>query len=314
VSRDAVTIPLAVADVAIRPCCLLFLDGTVGAGWHSLMPIWDELLRTRANQQVRYRSGAPMQWHLLPDDRVDVPALFDRVDAGAGCRRLELTVGEGANVVVFELTELLPVLGVERASHVRIRFPKQTAPLEIVRLAESAIRNVPLHWGSAGLAFFHVSGPRHIAYRQIAALAKRYWAVQIQDTSTLQWEALRGMPGVNWLTLIGNDFAMSQGMSLDAIESAAAALVRHGVHCRRGARGLALAAGNAPSPGDINMGDDLSGSACIAELLRPILLRDHIPLAGPFAQREALSAWLQRFEYPENWLAFDILRASGPAT
>jgi hypothetical protein len=86
-----------------------------------------------------------------------------------------------------------------------------------VRFAEWAIQNLPLYWGSAGLAFEHVGGPRHIAYSRIAAMAKRYWGVQIQDMSTLQWDALRGMPGVNWLTLIGNEFATSPSWSARSI-------------------------------------------------------------------------------------------------
>jgi Protein of unknown function (DUF3396) len=303
---DPVTIAQAAAEVTMQPTCVLFLRGSIGIVWDAVRPIWNELQQMLPGQRLHCRSGAGGQWHQLPEAGTNADAVFAEAGVGAGCRRFEGSLGDGADCVSLDLVELLPVLGMERASYLRLSFPEHTAPISIVRLAQSVIQHVPLHWGSAGMAFVHVSGPRHVAYRRIAALAKRYWGVQIQDMSTLQWDALRGMPGVNWLTLIGNDFASANGMSIDAIATAASGLARQGVYSRRATHGLAVAAGASASLGDVNVGDDLRSSALIAQLLRPLLLREHLPLDGPFAHREVLSAWLGRLEVPQNWLACDV--------
>jgi hypothetical protein len=259
---ESVVVPLATADVQMVPGCVLFLRGPIIAGADSIAPVWSELLHTAGHgRKVRYRRGARAEWILWADKQAEPCRLFDSAQADAGCRRIEFILGEGASAITFELTDLMPVLGEERASYIRVNFPVGTPPLGMVRLAESALRTVPLHWGSIGITFAHVSGPRHIAYKRIAALAKRHWGVQIQDLSTLQWDATRGMPGVNWLTLIGNEFASSKGLDTDAIASGASALAQQGVYCRRGSFGLALAAGPAPMLGDLNVGDDLSAYA-----------------------------------------------------
>jgi hypothetical protein len=297
----------AVAEVDVVSSCTVFLRGSVEPHWPLIVPIWTELLRVAGrDRQVRYRRGAQAEWHQLPGNLADAHAIFSRTDTGAGCRWLELAVGDDSDGAHLELVDLLPVLGEERASYVRIRFPRETQPVDIVQLAEWAIQHLPLSWGAAGLTFDHTSGPRFTAYRQIAVLAKRNWGVQIQDMSALQWDALRGIPSVNWLTLIGNEFATSKGLRVEALSADAAQVVQRGVYHRVGTYGMALAAGPKPMLGDINIGEDISVYARVAELIRPLLLTEHTPLAGPFGRPDVLSAWLGRFGNPQRWLDCDI--------
>ena len=44
----------------------------------------------------------------------------------------------------------------------------------------------------------------------------------------------------------------------------------------------------------------------VDELLRPLMLTEHTPLWGPFANPKVLSAWLRRFETPREWLECNI--------
>jgi Protein of unknown function (DUF3396) len=297
----------AVAEVDVVLSCAVFIRGSLEPHWPSIVSMWTELLDISGRSQlVRYRRGAQAQWNRLSVEPAGAHAVLDRVDTGAGCRWLELAVGDDSDDLRMKSVDLLPVNGEERASHVYVQFPPQAVPTDVIRLAEWSIRNLPLLWGSAGLSFFHINGPRFIAYRRIAAMAKRNWCVQIQDMSTLQWDALHGMPSVNWLTLVGNEFAESKGFGVGAIAAKAAELVNEGVFHRQGAHGLALAAGRQPLLGDINIGEDVSAYARVAELVKPLRLQEHTPLAGPFARPEVMNAWLQRFENPQAWLSCDI--------
>jgi hypothetical protein len=194
----------------------------------------------------------------------------------------------------------------ERASHLHVLFPDDTAPATVAALGEWTINRIPLWWGSAGLVFQHTTGTLFTAHKQMAALAKRYWGVQIQDMTALQWDALHGMPGVNWLTLIGKDFAESRGMNIEGIVSEVAKLAGDGVYHRVGAHGVALAAGPKPLRGDINTSEDIGAYLSVARLIQPLLLTHHTPLSGPFAASEVLDAWLGRFSDPQSWLDCDI--------
>jgi hypothetical protein len=154
--------------------------------------------------------------------------------------------------------------------------------------------------------FHHTQGTMFTAHKHMAALAKRYWGVQIQDMTALQWDGFRGLPGINWLTLIGNEFAAAKEISLDALVGAAGQLKSEGVFLRRGTHAIVIAAGSKPLQGDINVGEEMARYVRVDELLRPLLLTEHTPLWGPFAKPRVLSAWLRRFEAPREWLECDI--------
>jgi hypothetical protein len=295
----------AVATVEMVPSCAVFVRGSLEPHWATIGQMWRFLLRL-SPQPARYRRGASAQWKAMPEAQDEADALFDAIGTGVGCRWFEAAPDEGRDGLRLEITDLMPVGSNQRASEIRVRFPKDITPAQIVRFAEWAIQNLPLWWGTAGLVFEHLSGPRLIAYKRIAALAKRHWGIQILDRSTLQWDALEGMPGINWLTLVGNEFAKSAGMDVNRIMSEAAGLVSESVYHRKGAQGVVLAAGAQPIKGDINNGEDLIAYVRVAALLEPLLLAQHTSLVGPFSMPDVLTAWLSRFSNPRSWLDSDI--------
>ena len=293
----------AVAVVNVVPSCVLLVRGSLLPHWASVAQLWRFLLRTSSGHPfTQHRRGATVLWHDIPQDRQEADALIDKVPLGGGCRWFEAASSDKHDALHLEVSDLAPVAGTERTSHIRLRFPKDVAPSHIVHFAEFAIQNLPLWWGSAGFAFEHVSGPRLIAYRRIAALAKRYWGVQIQDLSTLQWDASACMLDINWLTLVGDEFAKSAGVDIDKIIDKAAPWVGDGVYHRKGQQGVVIAAGAQPTTGDINIGKNLGARVRVATLLAPLLLGQPTLLAGPFAKQEILAAWRGRFGDPQNWL------------
>jgi hypothetical protein len=262
---------------------------------------------------TRYRLGSDTAWTTLPESspRSSFAELFEMRGPLLGRWGLELTEpgednGNQPTSIWLQFSDLAPVRGMERASHLRILFSNETSAATVAALGEWAVNRLPLWWGSAGFVFHHTTGTMFTAHTRMAALAKRYWVAQIQDMPSLQWDGLRGMPSVNWLSLIGEEFARSREMSLERVYADASSLKGEGVSHREGAYGVALAAGPVPLYGDINAGEAIDTYVSIARLIQPLLLTDHAPLFGPFAKPEVLAAWLGRFSAPRLWLECDI--------
>jgi hypothetical protein len=201
---------------------------------------------------------------------------------------------------------LPPVRDMERASHLRFVFDDPVSATELAALGDLVLQHLPVWWGAGGYAFEFTGGHPDIAGQRIAALAKRHWAAQVQHLSSLQWDALAGLPSVNWLVLLGPAFLAQAGLSIEALADAVEPRARSGVYARQGLHGLALAAGPRPLTGDINGQDDLAPYAELDRLLAPLRLATHRPMSGPLSRPEVLEAWLRRFEDPQGWLAADV--------
>ncbi len=307
------TVKPATTDLALRLGLLIFVRGPLRPHVDALEDLWvrlqSGLLRRRF---TRYRLGSDTAWTALPESsKSSFAEVFEMRSPLVGRWGLELAAdGDPGSIEqegpVLQLSDLAPVRGMERASHLRVLFPDETSIGTVAALGQWAINRLPFWWGAAGFVFHHTSGTMFTAHTRMAALAKRYWGVQIQDMGALQWDALRGMPGVNWLTLVGNEFARARDMSVEGLGDDEASLKTEGVFQRRGLHGVALAAGKTPLRGDINVGEDLDAYVRIGRRIQPLLLTEHTPLFGPFCRPEVMGAWLGRFSAPQAWLECDI--------
>ncbi|MET0348977.1 MAG: type VI immunity family protein [Rhizobacter sp.] len=298
------------ADVAVRPALTLFVRGPLGAHAAALDTLWARLRELPTGQRLQaYRLGTDTKWRTLGSAAVaPLSERFGLAAEAPGGWRLVVAEQPGsadpAAGARVEWASLPPVRGLARASHLRFVFDDTVSHAEIAALGDLALQHLPVWWGSGGHLFDFTGGSPHVAGKRIAALAKRHWAVQLQDLTALQWDALNGMPSVNWLTLLGPAFATQAGLDLDGLAVAAERLA--GVFVRRGPHGIALAAGPQPVTGDINTQDDLGPLAETARLLAPLVLPALRPLDGPLARPDVLTAWLRRFDDPQGWLAADI--------
>jgi hypothetical protein len=220
--------------------------------------------------------------------------------------RQELQFLGGKAGVEVEVASRPAALGLARANFIRCLLPARSEPSVLLALADRISRRLPVLWGACGLVFHHTAHARRTAHTRMAALAKRCWCIQIQDTTALQWDALAGMPSVNWLNIVGRRFAQARGLDLDETAGRAGALRDAGVFTRFDHGCLWLAAGARPVPGDINRGEDIGAYVRAAQLLELLLLKEHTPLAGPFARPEVLAAWLGRFSNPQAWLDCEV--------
>lgn len=308
------SIKRATTDAYIALGFSVFVRGPLRAHADAIEDLWARvrsgLLRRRF---VAYRLASEPSWRELPDPSkmkgfagtfgMNVPLVGHW---GVELRDDPKVSDTASGYTVVQFADLAPVRGMERLSHIRVFFGSETPVGILTTLGEWASAHLPLWWGSAGFVFHHSEGTMWVAHKRMAALAKRYWGVQIQDMTTLQWDGFHGMPGVNWLTLVGNEFAAARELSVDALVAQSSELESQGVFLRRGSHATAIAAGAKPLELDINIGADYSVYRRADELLRPLLLTEHTPLYGPFAKPKVLSAWMRRFESPRQWLECEI--------
>jgi hypothetical protein len=300
-------LPPARADVSRHLGLAVYVAGPLGPAGLGLQPLWQQLSGTPFGPRMaRCRIAADSGWRPIDEALALAGRLGREAPAAAAFQGAAFASKEGDPAFRLEVADRGDVLGMRRASQLLFRFPDDTTADTLAATAAWVLDHVPLWWGTAGWFFRVGEGPPSLVGRRLAGLAKRCWGVQLLDETALQWDALDGMPGVNWMNLVGAGFAEQAGAGLGPLSAQAAALRRHGVFHRAGRHGAAFAAGPQPLLGDINADERMDALVQVAELLQPLLLGRLSPLAGPFAKPEVLAAWLHRFSQPQAWLECDI--------
>jgi hypothetical protein len=305
-------IPAAQATVTRRLGLLLFVKGSL----REHAPTLDDFFRCLgvshfAGSLRRQRNLADHTWSDIPGKlgNTEFGEMFSFPPDNAGPWGLELTAdereGSSTHAASLELVDVGSTFNGERASYIRVIFADGAPTTEIATLSNWIVHNFPLWWGTAGWFFHYTAGSRHAAGLQIAAQAKRHWAVQIQDLSSLQWSSLQGIPSVAWLTLLGHEFAKSKKVDLRVLASPIGATGEE-LFTRLGDQGLVIAAGAKPVTGDINVGESLAGYVRVAAFLEPLFLETLDPLPGPLSKPGVRSSWLRRFHDSSAWLECDI--------
>jgi hypothetical protein len=307
------TLPHAKAEVAVRLTAVLCIKGGLSALDPALSSWWRWWRATIPGQTlVCWRDGASSAWRPLVAHGVEQELLGMWTPASSPGAPRSIQWADRAydhgELLGHSVTwlDLPAVLGQERVSMICLRLPEGTSAALLTQLGEVSMQTLPLWWGTAGYALDYVSGRSDVAAQQMAALARRYWCAQLLDLTSLQWDALQGLPGVNWLTWLSASFVEHRGLTLDDLVQALGAASGERVFHRRSANGLSVAAGAEPVKGDINQSEPLASYARIAHIMKGLVLETMTPLAGPLARPKVLKAWLNRFEAPQVWLQADI--------
>jgi hypothetical protein len=161
----------------------------------------------RASWQFRFvRAGADSKWRVI-----DKSSIAGIVEPPAGQWMLELSSADDGSRCQLKLARLCTWLGSPMASYMAIEFPNDASASALAAFGVWAVERIPFWWASIGFVFDPPSTwGFHLEDKAIWVAARRRWGVQVLDPVLLNRDALRGMPGVNWLTLIGNDFAVSK--------------------------------------------------------------------------------------------------------
>jgi hypothetical protein len=263
-----------------------------------LVEVADRLVEQRIAWRIAFaRSNAAASWR-----RTDDRQLTDLVAPQGRQWQVELAAADDEAGCRIKLTRVPPWRDEAMASWVTIRFPDDVRADEMTAFATWAARQLPLRWATFGPSFDCHPVPGFLLDDdRVYALAKRYWAVQVLDPVLLLRDAVTAMPGFGWLSVVGATFVEMCESSLDRLAGACAAAADKGVFHRRAGDVLLVAAGPRPLLGDINLDEDLTAYACVAEILAPLCGRSPQLGAGSVEYPERHAAWLTRFVEPGLW-------------
>ena len=300
-------LPPAEVDVSRVLGLVVFVEGSLSGAGLSPLQLWQDLSGTPFGHRLaRCRLSGDTHWQ----DIEEALALAEHRGRDANgelvFNGVLLATKDAGAAPWVEFADRGPVLGMKRASHLLFRFAEGTGTDELAALSTWVLNHVPFLWGTAGWFFHAGKGPPAAVARRLSGLAKRFWGVQLLDTTALQWDSLDGMPGVNWMNLVGHGFAVKSGTTIELLAAQASALRQRAVFHRSGRHGAAFAAGPQPLLGDINADERMDALVQVTRLLQPMLLASLAPMAGVLAKPEVLCAWLNRFSEPQAWLDCDI--------
>lgn len=294
----------ASADVHLGLGLVVFVRGSLEERGAGVPAWWNALRSTSFGQRLAYWRRSPEASWAPTDDPAFAHALGARPGQGRTiCRLTSFTGRRDGTGCGLEVVDLGPAFGIERASYLRFRPSAPDEAGELAPLASWCLEHLPVWWGAGGWFLERASG-KH-AGRLLAALAKRFWCAQVLDLSALQWDALRGLPGVNWLTLVGAEFAAHSGMDLQSLSDGASAFAGRGVFHRLGRSGIVLATGPGPIKGDMNLDEAMHGYVAVTQCVEPMILPAPT-LSGSLESAELLEAWVRRFLHPHAWLEAEV--------
>jgi hypothetical protein len=186
----------------------------------------------------------------------------------------------------------------DRPSVLELTLPQDHDPSVLLDLAKNLSALGPLRSALGGFAARWNPSQKGNAFHPIHTWCHRFLGLDVQDHEEIAWRALSGLPGINWLTMVGQSLAAAGELDLAAL---AGRPWKDGVTATPISDGLLLQAGLAPSLGDLNELALPSAYVELARALAPLLVEDPPELWGGFYRKKDTKAWMRRFIDPEKW-------------
>jgi hypothetical protein len=202
----------------------------------------------------------------------------------------------GAPSVGFSYREIDPARG-NRSGFVQMILPR-TEGDALADLAVEVARRFPVLAAVGGHLATWNPQQKATAFSEIHGLCKRYLGLDAQDPDAMAWRVRNGLPGTNWLTLIGP--ALADRLRLDPAALAAGPWSR-GIEARVLEQALLVRAGEGPVLGDLNRGEFPAAYAEVARRLGPSFVEEPPGFWGLFHQEKDTRRWLRRLVEPEGW-------------
>jgi hypothetical protein len=191
----------------------------------------------------------------------------------------------------FRYREIDPTRA-DRAAVIEITLPQEYDAGYLLPIARAAMTAGPLWSGVGGYAVRLGARFQADAFDVAWAWAQRYRGIDIQMPERTAWRAPEGLPGTNWITIVGAGLAAARNVDL-ALAS------RHSwidpfIVSEATPAGLMIVAGEAPTLGDSNRFEEPSALSEVAAMLRPLLLRNAPPFLGRFRESDHAKRWFFR--------------------
>lgn len=197
----------------------------------------------------------------------------------------------------FSYTEVDPARA-RRAAVLELTLPPSAPPEHLFQLAQGLARLGHLSSLVGGYVARWNPLHRRLAFDSFFLWSQRYLGLDIQDAEAAAYGALTGVPGVNWLVLLGTSV-------LRAREFDAEALLRrrweHDVSVTREPAGVLLRAGARPSLGDLNVLEVPAAYHEVAAAVAPCLDTTSPPFPGVWAREDLTQRWRLRFQEAGVW-------------
>jgi hypothetical protein len=184
------------------------------------------------------------------------------------------------------------------APTLEILLPPDRDPAQLLALASQAATLGPILFGIGGYVASWNPHEKPTAFWEIHGWCKRYLGLDVQDADATAWRILDGIPGTNWLTLIGPALADRLKLDLGRLE---AGPWGPGIVAKSLPHALLLRAGELPVLGDLNRAEFPSSYAEVARRLAPLFVAEPAGYWGGFYENEDTVKWLRRLVEPESW-------------
>jgi hypothetical protein len=251
-----------------------------------------------------YRTSQVTEWRRLHPgglrEVIDALAQSERLLGDARHRHLfSLALADDLDVPEhgFRYVEVDPARA-DRAGVIELSLPQSFPAPRLAALAAAVADNVAFFAGVGGFTVRWNDFLKASAFRQIHALCRRHVCVDIQDTEPMCWRVPRGLPGCNWLTLVGAALLDSPQFS-----PAARAELAEVAALETRSRGLLVRIGDAPVTGDLNQLVVPDAYVAVARLLAPAFVPEPPELWGTFARQGDSASWFLRLANLAGWVA-----------
>lgn len=181
----------------------------------------------------------------------------------------------------------------------RLLVPLDTDLQILVDAAHTIADKTGFIFGQGGFVFAYAPRLKEGAFDEIYAQARRFWGIDIEDLNDTLPLTKEGIKGINWITLVGREFASRNdiGDNLDGLAAVG------GVTIQPKRYGTVLVAGPEPQAGDQHRVEDgLEPYYAVARALAPLFLTEHPDFPGErFIKNGNTMGWIRRFLEPDGW-------------
>lgn len=245
----------------------------------SQLPDWR--LATEATHQMLLDSiSAP--WLAKPRHLLSFELVDDMGTPSAGFLYREVDTSRAVRTGVLELT-----------------LPQETPPEVLLRLAREVAECGPFFSGVGGYVTRWNVAHRHLAFDRIHEWCQRYWGLDVQDTEAMSWLAPRGLPGSNWLTLVGWPLMDALGKDAPALKESE----EEAVSVSALSHGFLVRAGEEATVGDLNRTELPTAYMAAARKLESAFVAEPPSFGGAFARNEDAGRWFRRMVDSLDWSA-----------
>jgi hypothetical protein len=184
-----------------------------------------------------------------------------------------------------------------RAGVLELTLPQETPSEVLLTLAREVAECGAFFSGVGGYVTRWNEEHDVLAFDSIHAWCQRYWGLDVQDAEAMSWLAPRGLPGSNWLTLVGWPLLDALGADAPSLEEGE----EDGVQISRLTHGLLVRAGPEATVGDLNRTELPTAYMAAARRLEPAFVPEPPAFGGAFTRNEDSGRWFRRLVDSLEW-------------